>query len=187
VLDFTSIISGFLGSLIRPFCNQLKKPFLYPVYVEDISQFETNKGYVLEIGISTLLNKVISINRNNFSIKIKIDQQLKKKMSKNNIIYGEKVLVFDNEHILKAFLDGISYGNVSLYINCHKNKTKLYLLVQVDGPGSTNPSLRFQIGKVYKSAKIKIKKFLLPITYTEVPFRHIPIIAGDNKTKIVDE
>jgi hypothetical protein len=112
---------------------------------------------------------------------------LKKKMSRNKIIYGENVLVFDNEHILKAFLDGRSYGNVSLYINCHKNKTKLYLLLQVEGPGSSNPSLRFQLGKVYISVKIKIKKFLLPITYTEVPFRHIPIIAGNDKTKIVDE
>jgi hypothetical protein len=159
--------------------------FKYPVNINYIEQFETKKGYVFAIEIHTEENRVLRIPKRSFSIKIKVDRKLAHK-KKEKLIYGEYADVFESEAILQAYLDSRSYGNVLNYVPCHKHPQRLFLLTHVQGPGSQNPSARFQLGKVYQTVKIKVKKRFFSFTYIEIPIRKITIISGNDRTQIID-
>jgi len=181
--------TSIVADIIKGFVNLIVKAsewfFAYPVNINYVGQFETEKGYVFVIEVYTEENRVIQIPKKSFKIEITVDSKLSDKM-KEKLVYGEHVTVFDSEHLLSAYLNGRSYGNVLSYVACHKNSQRLFLLTRVQGPGSQNPSLRFQLGKVYKTAKVKIKKRLFSLTYAEIPIKKVAIISGTARTQIVD-
>ncbi|MCK4224059.1 MAG: hypothetical protein KAX39_02685 [candidate division Zixibacteria bacterium] len=160
--------------------------FRYPVIIDYVSQFETKIGYVFVIDVQTERNKVITIPKNRFEIKIKLDRALARKTDKSKLIYGEHVNVYDSEFVLQADIEGRSHGNVLSYVRCHKRPQRLFLLTRVEGPENQNPSARFQWGKVYQTAKIKLRKRLFSLTYIEIPIRKVILISGNEKTRIVD-
>jgi len=106
--------------------------------------------------------------------------------NKKNIMYGEYVDVFESEHTLRAFLEGHSYGNVNPSLVIKTRPSTFWFLVRVEVPGSHNPSLRFGLAKIYRSVTIRIKKWLYWRNYAEFSLTRIPIIAMNNKTKIID-
>ncbi len=160
--------------------------FKYPVTMNYVSQLETKKGYVFVVDVLSKNNRVVSISKSRFKITIVLDKELAHKAEKGKLIYGESVEIFDSEIVLKAHLEGRSFGNVRRSVELHNRPQRLYLLVRVKGPGSQNPSSRLQLARVYRTVKVKIVKKLFPSTYIEIPIRHIAIIAGNEKTRILD-
>jgi len=151
------------------------------------SQFETKMGYVFVANIQSEKNKLISVPKAAFSVKLMFDRKLLKRAEKEKIIYGEHVLVFDSDAVLKAFIENRSFGNVTDNISCTNNPQPLFFLVRIKGPGSSNPSSRFQLGKLYSSIKVRIRKGLLSFTYLEIPIHHVTVIAGNDKTHIIEK
>lgn len=176
-------------SLLLIVVNLVLKPirrvFTYPVVLEYRRQFETRKGYVFETHARSTNGKLIRIDKDAFSVKIKCNRKLLNSVPKEKLMYGESVVVFDSLNVLKAFLAGRSFGNVDSYISVQAEPTTLYLLVSVAEPNSTNPSLRFGLGKVYRSVRFRVKKVLFNITYREIPIRHVTLIAGNDRTQII--
>ena len=171
-----------IGDLFRKLWDWV---FVYPVIIDYVDQFETRKGYVFIIEIYTVKNRVVQIPKNTFKIKIRVDPARSRKM-KGKLDKGEYVDVYESEALLQASIDNRSFGNVSNYVGVHKNPQSLFLLTRVQGPGSQNPSLRLQLGRVYQTVKIKLRKRFLSLTYIEIPIRQVPIISGNEKTHIVD-
>ena len=171
-----------VGKLIH---KLMKWVFGYPLIIEYVGQFETNKGYVFVIELYTKTNKVIKVPKSNFNIKIMVDKVLARKM-KDKLMYGEYADVLESEVLLKAHIEDISYGNVLSYVPIHKRPQRVFLLTRVAGPNSQNPSSRFQLGKVYQTAKVKLRKRLFSLTYIEMPIRKVILISGNEKTRIVD-
>ena len=176
--DIVKLVPKLIGRII-------KWIFKYPVNIEYVGQFETEKGYVFVIEIYTEENRVIRIPKSSFRIKITVDSKLKRRL-KEKRVYGEHVDIFESDIILQAYLNGRSYGNVPNYVACHKKPQRLFLLTSVEGPGSKNPSLRFQLGKLYQAVKIKLRKRIFSLKYTEIPIRKVTIISGNDMTRIVD-
>lgn len=160
--------------------------FKYPVAMSYVSQFETKKGYAFVVDAYSKTNRVVSIPKSRFKITVMLDKELAHKAEKGKLIYGESVNVFDSEIVLKAHLEGRSFGNVRTSVELHSRPQRLFLLVRVKGPGSQNPSSRLQLARVYRTVKVKIVKKLFPFTYIEIPIRYIAIIAGNEKTRIMD-
>jgi len=181
----TSIIGEFLKGIGNLFQKLWGWFFVYPIIINYMSQFETKKGYVFVIKIYTEKNRVIRIPKNAFKIKIVVDSVLKRKF-KEKLIWGEYVNVFESEVLLQAYIDNRSFGNVLSYVSVHQNPQSLFLLTRVQGPGSENPSSRLQLYKVYQTVKIKLSKRFFSLVYIEIPIRQIPIISGNDKTRIVD-
>jgi hypothetical protein len=103
--------------------------FAYPVNINYVGQFETEKGYVFAIiEVYTEENRVIQIPKKNFSIKIIVDSKLVHRM-KEKRIYGEHIDIFDSEVLLKTYLSDRTYGNVLNYVACHKKPQILFLLI----------------------------------------------------------
>jgi hypothetical protein len=159
--------------------------FCYPVNINYVGQFETEKGYVFVIEVYTEENRVIQIPKKSFSIKIIVDSKLVHIM-KEKRVYGEHIDIFDSEVLLKIYLSDRTYGNVLNYVACHKKPQILLLLTRVKGPNSENPSLRFQLGKFYQTVRIKLKKRMFSLTYIEIPIKKVTIISGNEMTQIVD-
>lgn len=158
----------------------------YPVTFEYVRQFETKIGYVFVVKAQTWKNRVITVPKDRFEIQINLDSEFAHKMDKSKLVYGERVHVYESELVLNADIEGRSRGNVLSYVLCHRNPQRLFLLVRVEGPGNQNPSRRFRLGKVYQTARIKLRKRLLSLTYLEIPIKKVPIISGNEKTRIVD-
>ncbi|MGB8657369.1 MAG: hypothetical protein WCE90_06235 [Candidatus Zixiibacteriota bacterium] len=159
--------TSIVADIIKGFVNLIVKAsewfFAYPVNINYVGQFETEKGYVFVIEVYTEENRVIQIPKKSFSIKIIVDSKLAHRM-KEKRVYGEHIDIFDSEVLLKTYLSDRTYGNVLNYVACHKQCQRLFLLTRVKGPNSENPSLRFQLGKFYQKVKIKvIVKHLTPI------------------------
>lgn len=177
-VEVVKAIGKLISKLIKWF-------FGYPLIIDYVGQFETEKGYVFVIELYTKKNKVIKVPKSDFNIKIMVDKVLARKM-KDKLVYGEYVDVFDSEVLLKAHIDGRSYGNVPSYVPIHKRPQRVFLLTSVAGPDSQNPSARFQLGRVYQTAKVKLRKRLFSLTYVEMPIRKVILISGNEKTRIVD-
>jgi len=169
------------------FKTVLRPLFCYPVEMEYVAQEETEAGYVLHLTVKSLGNRVVTIPKENLFIKIVKNPEIEKQADKSKIVFGERALVFDSPDVLKAHISGRSYGNVRRHIVCGRSPVLLHLLITVKGPGSTNPSLRFQIAQLYVSFRISLRKWLLRIAYLEVPIRHIPLVTGNKMTTIIDE
>ncbi len=179
LVQIVQALARFLWGFIKIF-------FKHPVALSYVSQFETEKGYVIEVDAESTNNRVISIPKSNFKSTVVTDKKLARKVEKGKLVYGESVEVFDSEIVLKAFLEGRSFGNVRRSVELHSRPQRLFLLVRVEGPGSQNPSSRFQLARVYRAIKVEVVKRLFPFTYLEVPLRHVAIIAGNERTRIVD-
>ena len=160
--------------------------FKYPIAMMYADQFETKMGYVFAVDVCSKNKRVISIPKSSFKIAVLLDDDEARKAEKDKLIYGESVDVFDSDVVLQAFIQGRSFGNVRASVECHSRPQRLYLLVRVKGPDSHNPSLRFCLGRVYRTVKVKIVKRLLSLTYLEIPIRHFAIIAGNDKTQITE-
>lgn len=161
----------------------------YPVELTYVNQFETQTGYVLEITANSLVKKrTVHVNRDDFRAKLVLDDSAFSSMSpteREKVISSVRVEPFDNRSVLDAAVEGRSYTNVPYAISLVDTPRPLYLLLTVDGPGSSNPSARFQLGRVYRSVKIMLGRRTMSREYLEVPLRHIPIVAGDANTRIL--
>lgn len=165
----------------------LKPLFYYPVDMSYVGQEETKGGYVFHVSIKSCGKHVVAVPKRSFSVKIVKDKKIEKHFDKTKIVYGEKVRVFDSSHVLQAHLSGKSYGNVSDNVLCPEQPVLLHFLITVEGPGSANPSATFQFSKLYRCVGIRLRKRLFRLTYREVPIHQIPIVSGNEITKIVDE
>lgn len=178
-----SVVFQILGGLKRVFMWV----FGYPISIKYLSQFETKKGYVIEAEILTEKRRIINVRKSNICLKIRHDKLLLKETEKGKLIYGESVMVFDSPHTLQAYLEGFSYGNVLDHLRVHKQPQSVLFLIQIEGPGSSNPSSRFQLAKVYGSVEILIRKSCIWLPYLEIPLQKVTIIAGNKNTKIIEE
>lgn len=174
---------GLILKCARWVFNQL---FEYPVSVRYASQVESDKGYIIGIDICSNEKRLVSIPKSRFRVELTLDDTLIGTMDRSKQLYGERVQVFDSIGVLNAFLGGKSYGNVSSAVHCHGKATRIYLLITVEGPGSTNPSSRLQLGRVYTGVKVSIRKRFFLLAYLEIALHQIAIVAGNDATRIVD-
>lgn len=172
--------------VIAPIVYLIRSIFIYQLDIKYLSQFETKKGYTLVVQISSKLGKLISIHRRKIKPKIILDKELVKEVPPDKLMYGEYFSIFESDAVFKAYLNGNSYGNIPASIVCSLQPKILHLLLRVEGPRSSNPSSRVQLGKVYLGVKIVIEKNLYKHSYLEIPLNTISLIAGDNNTKIID-
>jgi len=128
----------------------------------------------------------VLLRRADLRLDLILDSDTLGKCDASKVIHGINALVFDNSHVLQAHLDGRSYSTMPSYVSI-TDLTTLWLLITIDGPGSSNPSSRFQLLNVYRSFRLRIRRKLLWPRYLDIPIRHIPIIAGNDKTRIVDD
>ena len=177
---------NLMGLILRCASWTFNRLFEYPVDVQYVKQGESNNGYIIEIDICSNGKRLVSIPKDRFGVKLILDDTLRGTMDRSQQLYGERVQVFDSIGVLEAFLRRKSYGNVSSAIRCHSKATRIYLLITVEGPDSTNPSSRLQLGRVYTGVKVSIKKHIFRLTYLEIAFRHVSIVAGNDATRIVD-
>ncbi len=175
-----------INKLLEIFPRAYRWLFQYNIDCKYVQQGETNKGYIIEVAVRTRSNGVIQIRRDDICLRLTLDKQLVTDQIKPKIMYGLKTQVFDSLPVLQAHIQGLSYGNVSNYISVLDRPMTLWLLVTVCGPGSSNPSSRLQLGQVYVSLSLRIRKWLFWKQYLNVPLRHIAIVAGNEKTKIID-
>ena len=179
-------MKSVLDWILKFACWLYNRLFLYPVKVTYANQVESRKGYILEIDICSKGKKLVSIPKDKFGINLILDADLLKTADTSKKLYGERAQVFDSLPALEAFLAGRSYGNVTRSVQCNTSATRIYLLITVKGPGSTNPSSRLQLAKLYTRIRITIRKRILRLTYLEVRLRQIAIVAGNDITRIVD-
>jgi hypothetical protein len=179
-------ISGLVPWLCLKVEAIWKSFVLYPINIQYVQQFETNLGYVFVVNIQTTCRQPISINKDRFKVRIQKDTELIKKVDNDKILYGESVEIFDSKELLDAKIRGLSVGNVANHIWLENKSNNYFFLLRVQGPGSSNPSSRLQLAKVYRSMKIMVKKWFW-FSYIEIPLRHITFIAGNEKTKIIDK
>ena len=102
------------------------------------------------------------------------------------LAYGESVTVFTNRSVLDAAIADRSYANAERSVACGPQAVDVYLLVKVRGPGSTNPSARFQLGSVYLGLVVGLRSWLGSEDYIEIPIRHVPLVAGDARTGVLE-
>ncbi len=176
--------TGLILKCARWVFNRL---FMYPVDVRYVNQLESGKGYIIEIDICSRVKRLVSIPKKRFGAELILDDTLSGTMDRSQQLYGERVQVFDSIGVLDAFLRGKSYGNVSSAVRCHSKASRIYLLITVEGPGSTNPSSRLQVGRVYTGVRVSIKKRVFQLAYLEIALHQISIVAGNDTTRIVDD
>ena len=115
-LIVTSLVA-VLGALIKPFRNRILSLLKYPIIMEYESQFETKIGYVFVVKIHSKKNKLISISRDNFSIKMVVDKNLITKEIRQKLMFGEHIKVLESPMVLEALINNRSFGNVADYIS----------------------------------------------------------------------
>ena len=159
----------------------------YPIRIKYEKQFETKKGYVIEIQVQSKTANPVRIKKDRIRVRIGKDKSLLKKSKDNKIVYGEYVEIYDSTVVLNAKLNDLTVGNMSDCVWVSPEETTWWLLIQVAGPGSSNASARLQFGKIYVSIKMQIRKSIFWRNYVIFPINHVSIIAGNKNTKIIDK
>jgi hypothetical protein len=101
-------------------------------------------------------------------------------------MFGETCEVFESEHVVAARVEERSFGNVPNYVTVGPDPTRLWILIRVRGPKSQNPSSRFLFGRIYVSVTVRLRKRWFSRGYGEFPLPKVSIIAGNEKTKIIE-
>jgi hypothetical protein len=180
---------GWIGHALGWTQSMYNKVFRYPVEFTYVNQGETKTGYVLEFQVKSTSGEPVYIPRDDLKARIVKDDSLVAAMSpsdRNDLLHDETVKVLDNAATLNAEIDGRTY-TANPTVTCTSQPRPLYLFLRVAGPGSTNPSLRLQIAPVYRSLAVSLRRRLYTSDYVEVPFRHVSIIAGNDKTRVIQK
>jgi hypothetical protein len=162
----------------------------YPVELSYVRQYETQAGYVLHLQIKSTNGTTVFIPSDRFEVKVALDDPALGALSlqqKKGLVYGESAKAFDNKLLLDSAAQGLSYANANASIACVGEARDLFLLVTVAGPGSPNPSARFQLGRIYRSLTVRLRKRLFSPDYLDVPIDHVPIVASDAKTRVIEK
>lgn len=170
-------IGEWLFKLIRPIVY-------YPVEFKLIGQGETEKGYVFHVTATSLSRSLVEIPKSTMSLLILKDRKLAECVEKDHLLFGERLLVFESASMLEAYKRDLSYGNVSDNLVIDRQPKELFLLLQVEGPGSSNPSSRLQIAKLYTGVRVRIYRHLWAANYAEFKLPTVTFIAGNKNTKI---
>lgn len=156
----------------------------YPLEFQLVGQGETDKGYVFHVTATSLSKSLVEVPKADVSLLILKDKKLVESMDKDQVLYGEKTLIFDSASMLEAYKRDMSYGNVSDTLVIDRQPREFFLLIQVEGPGSSNPSSRLQIGQVYTGVRLRIHRHFLAVNYAEFKLPTVTFIAGNKHTKI---
>ena len=170
-------LGEWLFKLIRPIVY-------YPVEFVLIGQGETEKGYVFHVTATSLSMSLVEIPKASVSLLILKDRSLTKSVEDDQLLYGEKTLIFESASTLEAYKRELSYGNVTDNLVIDRQPKELFLLLQVEGPVSSNPSSRLQIAKVYTGVRLRIYRHLWSACYAEFKLPTVTFIAGNKNTKI---
>lgn len=160
-----------------------------PVAISYVDQYESDAGYVVHLRIRSTNGGTVYVPVESFTVKVKHDDARLQQMApekRAQLAYGESATVFTSRTVLNAAIAGRSYANTGGQVACGPQATDLFLLVTVRGPGSANPSARFQLGAVYVGLVVGLKTVWWVKEYLDVPIRHVPIIAGDEKTRVIE-
>ena len=166
-----------------------KTLFRYPIEFRYVNQGETKTGYVFELQVRSTDGSTVFIPRNDLQARIVKDERLVDAMSvedRKGLLYGEGIKVFDNAVTLDAEIEGRTYTKDPT-IACTAKPRPLFLLLPVAGPGSTNPSSRLQIASVYRSLAVGVRRWLHVSDYVEIPIKHVSIVAGNDKIRIIQK
>jgi hypothetical protein len=159
-----------------------------PVALTYVGQAESRAGYVLHLRINSTNGRTVYLPVENFRVTVMLDEQVLTRMAtadRAHLVSGENVTVFTSGAVLETAIAGRSYANVDAQVACVPQARDLFLLVTVQGPNSTNPSARFQLGVVYRGLKVTVRSGLWSRQYLDVPITHVPLLAGDDNTRII--
>ncbi len=161
--------------------------FRYPVEVTYVDQRETKAGYLFELEVKSTSGSAVFVPRDDVEVRIVRNDRLVEAMSaddRKRLLYGETAKVFDNYATLQAEIDGRTYTQDPT-IACTARQRPLFLLVTVAGPASANPSARLQLAPVYRSVIVGVRRNLRTSVYGEIPIRHVSVVAGNSKTRVI--
>jgi hypothetical protein len=161
----------------------------FPVAMKYVGQVESQAGYVLQLRISSTRPDTVYVPVQSFQVKITHDEGLLRGMApaeRARLVFGESVTVFTSQAVLDTAIGGRSYANADTHVACGPEPRNVFLLVTVQGPNSPNPSARLQLGAVYRGVKVSLRRGLWTREYLDVPIRHVPLLAGDDKTRVIE-
>lgn len=189
VLSAAGVVAA-AGQLTGFFRAAWDLAFAFPVKLSYVEQFESNAGYVLHLRIKSTNEKTVYVPVKSLGVRLALDEGVLggiPEARRKRLAHGEMARVFENREPLDAAIAGRTFANAASSIACGPEPKDLFLLVTVVGPGSTNPSARFALGRVYRSLRVTARRRLIEVEYLDVPLRHIAIIAGDERTHVSEE
>ncbi len=131
----------------------------------------------------------VYVPTDDFQVRIARDQRLVDALAddaRKSLLHDEAVRVFDNPQVLQAAIDGRTYTTDGTLQATAQPRT-VFLLVTVAGPGSANPSARLQLSPVYRSLVVSIRRRGVISEYADIPIQHVHIIAGNEKTHVIQK
>lgn len=161
--------------------------FRYPVKIEYVGQRATAAGYLLHVRIKSTNGATVFIPTDRFRVDIVRDEQVVGRMSaqdRKKLVYGERVRVFDDIHVVQAVVEGRSFANAATNIVCAPETNDLFFLLTVAGPGDPTLADRLRLGRAYRSLRVSIRKWVLAQEYLDARLGRILWIGADERTQI---